>query len=407
MHILFLTDNFFPESNASASRTYAHAKEWVKTGESVTIITCVPNFPTGKVFDGYQNKLWKEEMIDGIRVIRVWSYITINKGFFLRSLDHYSFMIMAFFTSFFVRKVDVIVATSPQFFSACAGWMVSVAKRKPWVFEIRDIWPEAIKEVGAIQNSLVIHLLEKIEMFLYKKANTIVSVTNSFKQILIDRGIEGNKIFVITHGVDFSIFSPIEKDQKLLAELNLEGKFVAGYIGTHGLAHGLQTLIEAAVVLSQDRSNDDICLLFIGNGAERQALVELSKQYELNNVLFLNSVPKADVSRYWSLLDVSIIHLRKVELFKSVIPSKIFDCMGMGLPILLGVPGESADIVVNEGIGEVFEPENVEELASRLSKLKSQERLLSSYKNATQIAARKYNRHNLAIKMLKVLRLYC
>ena len=406
MHILFLTDNFIPESNASASRTYAHAMEWVKTGELVTIITCAPNFPGGKVYDGYQNKLWKEETIDGIRVIRVWSYITANEGFFIRILDHLSFMIMAFFTSFFVRKVDVIVATSPQFFTACAGWMVSVAKRKPWVFEIRDIWPESIKELGVIQNSLIIRLLEKMEIFLYKKANTIVAVTNTFKQILIDRGVEGNKIFVVTHGVDFSLFLPIEKDQKLLAELNLEGKFVAGYIGTHGLAHGLQTLIEAAVVLSLDRSNDDICFLFIGAGAEKKALVELSKQYELNNVLFLNSVPKADVSKYWSLLDVSIIHLRKVELFESVIPSKIFDCIGMGLPILLGVSGESADIVVNEGIGEVFEPENVEELASSLSKLKSQERLLSSFKNATQVAARKYNRHNLAIKMLKVLRLH-
>ena len=162
MRILFLTDNFPPETNAPATRTYEHCLKWTNMGYHVTVITCFPNFPKGRVFHGYKNKLYQKEDINGINVIRVWSYITANEGFFLRILDYLSFMIMAFFTSFFVRKVDVIVATSPQFFTACAGWMVSVAKRKPWVFEIRDIWPESIRAVGAISgDSKIFKFLER------------------------------------------------------------------------------------------------------------------------------------------------------------------------------------------------------------------------------------------------------
>jgi len=200
MHILFLTDNFPPEVNAPASRTYEHSREWVKSGEQVTIITCAPNFPKGKVFPGYKNKLWQTEVIDGIKVIRVWTYITANEGFFKRTLDYLSFMISAVIASFFVKKVDVVIGTSPQFFTVCAAYLVGFFKRKPWVFELRDIWPESIKTVGAIKGSKVINFLQKIEIFLYRKANAIICVTNSFKKYLADKGIVSIKIFVIIKG---------------------------------------------------------------------------------------------------------------------------------------------------------------------------------------------------------------
>jgi len=189
MRILFLSDNFPPEVNAPASRTYEHCREWVKAGCQVTVITCAPNFPTGKVFEGYANRLWAREVVDGIEVIRVWSFITANEGFLKRTLDYLSFMVTATLASLFVPRPDVIVATSPQFFCACAGWLTSILRWRPYVFELRDIWPESIRAVGAMKNELVFHLLEKIELFLYRRAARVVAVTRSFPKLLAARGM--------------------------------------------------------------------------------------------------------------------------------------------------------------------------------------------------------------------------
>ena len=207
MDILFLTDNFPPETNAPASRTFEHAREWVQAGHQVTIITCAPNFPKGEVFAGYRNRLWQSEMLDGIRVIRVWSYITANEGFAKRTLDYLSFMVSSFIASFLVRKVDLIIGTSPQFFTAVSAWGCSTFKRVPFVFELRDLWPESIKAVGAVKDSNFIQLFEALEMFLYRRAARIVSVTQSFKKNLVRRGIDGSKIDVVTNGVDLKRFS--------------------------------------------------------------------------------------------------------------------------------------------------------------------------------------------------------
>ena len=229
MHILFLTDNFPPEVNAPASRTFEHCREWIKSGHRVTVITCAPNFPKGRVFEGYQNRPWQSEEMADIRVIRVWSYITANEGFVRRILDYQSFMLTATLASLFVRRPDIVIGTSPQFFTACAAYAVSRMKRIPFVFELRDLWPESIKAVGAMKDSAAIRLLERVEMFLYHKASQIVSVTHSFKKTLIARGVNSEKITVITNGVDMSRFKPMPKDAELVAQLGLEGKFVAGY----------------------------------------------------------------------------------------------------------------------------------------------------------------------------------
>lgn len=202
MHILFLTDNFPPEVNAPASRTFEHCREWVRAGQRVTVVTCAPNFPAGKVYEGYKNRLWQMEWMDGIRVVRVWSYITANEGFIKRILDYVSFMATAVLAAPFIHKVDLVIGTSPHFFTVCGVYLVSRMKRVPFVFELRDIWPESIKAVGAMGDSPVIRLLEKVEMFLYWKAARIVSVTESFKRILIGRGVDGHKIAVITYRVD-------------------------------------------------------------------------------------------------------------------------------------------------------------------------------------------------------------
>lgn len=403
MHILFLTDNFPPEVNAPASRTFEHCREWVKAGHQVTVITCAPNFPKGRVFEGYRNRLWQSEEMAGIRVIRVWSYITANEGFIRRILDYQSFMLTATLASLFVRRPDIVIGTSPQFFTACAAYAVSRMKRIPFVFELRDLWPESIKAVGAMKDSTAIRLLERVEMFLYRKASQIVSVTHSFKKTLIARGVNSDKITVITNGVDMSRFKPMPKDAELVTQLGLEGKFVAGYVGTHGLAHHLETLLDAAEKMRTLPDGAVFHFILLGDGARKQALKEEAVRRGLDNIVFIDSVTKDQVARYWSLLDVSIIHLKKTDLFTTVIPSKLFECMGMGLPVLHGVAGESADIVRNDSVGIVFEPENAAQLIAGLMQMRCDQPAYKQYQKNCLEAAKKYDRSVLAQRMLGVI----
>ncbi len=400
MHILFLTDNFPPEVNAPASRTFEHCREWVGAGHRVTVITGAPNFPKGKVFEGYRNRLWQAETMDGIRVIRVWTYITANEGLRRRILDYMSFMVAATIAGPFVRGVDVVVGTSPQLFTTCAAYLVSRMKRIPFVFELRDLWPESIRAVGAMKQGRLLEALEKVELFLYRKAARIVSVTHSFRQNLIGRGVDGDRISVVTNGVDASRFRPQPRDAALEAQLGLQGRFVAGYIGTHGMAHALETLLEAARLLRDDPRGRDIRLVLLGDGAGKAKLMAQARAMGLDNVLFLDSVPKEQVVRYWSLLDVSIIHLKKTELFTTVIPSKLFECMGMGIPVLHGVAGESATIVEREGCGQVFEPEDADALRRGLLALSADVELRERYRQNGLAAAARYGRGELALAML-------
>lgn len=403
MHILFLTDNFPPEVNAPASRTHEHCREWVRAGHVVTVVTGVPNFPQGRVFPGYRNRLWQNEIIDGIRVIRVWTFISANEGFARRVLDYLSFMVSGTIAGLFTRHVDIIVGTSPQLFTACAAWMVGALKRRPYVFELRDLWPDSIKAVDAMQNANAIALLERLEMFLYRRAAHIVSVTHSFRANLERRGIDGARIDVITNGVDIAQFSPRAKDPALVAELGIAGCFVAGYVGTHGLAHSLETLLEAADQLRHGADGARYRVLMLGNGARKASLVERARAMALDNVLFIDSVAKEDVPRYWSLLDASVIHLRRTALFTTVIPSKLFECMGMGIPVLHGVAGESADIVEREDVGLVFEPENATQLAEGIRRLQSEPALVKHFHTRCLEAAHRYDRLTLAAALLRIL----
>lgn len=397
MKILFLTDNFYPEVNAPASRTYEHAREWVKTGHEVTVITCVPNFPKGKVFDGYKNKLWQKEVIDGIEVIRVWSYIAANKGFVRRTLDFISFSVTSFLAGLFV-KADVIVATSPQFFTALSGRTLSFWKRVPWIMEVRDLWPESIKTVGAMKDNLFIRYFEWEEMRCYRSAKTIVVVTDSFKRTLTARGIDEAKIKVVKNGVDKEMFKPVPKDEALIGELGLEGKKIIGYIGTHGMAHKLDFILDCARNM---QGRNDFHFLFIGAGAEREALLAKKEREGITNVTMLDSVPKDQVVRYISILDLSLINLRKSELFKTVIPSKMFENAGMQIPIIMGVQGEAQEMLEEYGAGLCFEPENEVDFNAKLQQLLSDPDLYERCRTGGAEMSRDYDRKALADKMLE------
>lgn len=397
MKILFLTDNFYPEVNAPASRTNEHAREWVKAGHEVTVITCVPNFPKGKVFDGYKNKLWQKEAIDGIEVIRVWSYIAANKGFVRRTLDFISFSVTSFLAGLFV-KADVIVATSPQFFTALSGRTLSFWKRVPWIMEVRDLWPESIKTVGAMKDNLFIRYFEWEEMRCYRSAKTIVVVTDSFKRTLTARGIDEAKIKVVKNGVDKEMFKPVPKDEALIGELGLGGKKIIGYIGTHGMAHKLDFILDCARNM---QGRNDFHFLFIGAGAEREALLAKKEREGITNVTMLDSVPKDQVVRYISILDLSLINLRKSELFKTVIPSKMFENAGMQIPIIMGVQGEAQEMLEEYGAGLCFEPENEVDFNAKLQQLLSDPDLYERCRTGGAEMSRDYDRKALADKMLE------
>lgn len=396
MKILFLSDNFPPEVNAPANRTYEHCKEWVKQGEEVTVITCVPNFPKGKVFNGYKNKLYQTEWIDGIKVIRVWSFISANKGKVKRILDYVSYGVMSFFAGLFC-KTDVIIATSPQIFTALSGRWLSLIKRKPWIMEVRDIWPESIVAVGAMKKSIVIRLFEWLEKRLYKSADKVVVVTDSFKSDLIKKGIDNDKVYVIKNGADLSTFYPQEKNQTILKQLGLENKFIIGYLGTHGMAHRLDFILNAASKIS----DPSIQFLFIGNGAEKENLEQHNLELKNKNVLMHPSVTKCQVQDYISILDVALVNLKKSETFKQVIPSKIFENASMGKPILLGVDGESRAMIENYQAGVFFEPENMYDFITKVEWIKNN---LSEYKQGCSNLAKDYDRKHLAHEMLNIIR---
>jgi glycosyltransferase involved in cell wall biosynthesis len=336
-------------------------------------------------------------MVQGIKVIRVWTYIAENKGTVRRTLDYISFMVSSFIVGLFI-KTDLIIATSPQFFTALSGRMLGFCKRTPWVMEVRDLWPESIKTVGAMNDNLIIRFFERLEKGCYKSASKIIAVTDSFKNEIIKKGIAPAKISVIKNGANLGFFQPIEKNQTLLKTLNLRNKIILGYMGTHGMAHKLDFLIDCAKQLK----GTEYHFLFIGSGAEKERLFEKIRNEKIDNVTLLDSVSKEEIREYISILDVSLINLRKSELFKTVIPSKIFENAAMEIPILLGVDGEARDILEKYGAGLYYEPENEADFLLKLGLIMRPE-LRVSFRQGGQTLATEFDRNKLADQMLSKL----
>lgn len=401
MHIVFLTDNFPPESNAPANRTYEHALEWIAAGHQVTVITGAPNFPQGRVFDGYKNRWYHSEDMSGIRVVRVKTFISANEGFILRTLDYCSFMVTGFIAALCQKKPDLIVATSPQFFTALGGIAVAFFRRKPFVLEIRDMWPSSIVAVGAMKESIFIKWMERVEHFLYRRADKIVVVTNSFKKEMTDRGIDPSKIHVVLNGVNGSLFYPRARNQDLIQQWNLSGKFVIGYIGTHGLAHDLDNICEAITLL---RNNEKIQFLFAGAGAMRQRVEEIVKERGLNNVTLIAQQPRGAIPDLIALCDLCLVPLKNTPVFAGVIPSKMFECQAMGVPIVMSLPtGEATDIVECTGCGVTVPSESPAILASKILELSENPKEMESLKANSLRAADGYSRSKQAHTMLTTL----
>lgn len=362
MNILFFSHYFYPEGNAPASRVHAFTKRWVKHGHRVTVVTCAPNVPGGVVYEGYRNWLYQVEIIDGVKVVRVWTLLAANKGVKRRILNYLSYLFSAVFFGLF-QKADVVISTSPQFFCGWAGVLVSKLRFKPHVLEIRDIWPESIRAVGGTVPPTIMKVLEWLELKMYGAANHIVTVGEGYKNNLVLKGVPDSKISIIMNGLDSDIFIPAEKPVRLAEQWNVQGKFVCSYIGTIGLACGLQVVVEAAEKLKAV-SRNDIVFLLVGDGAMQAQLKVRVSELQLDNVVLTGRQWKSQMPSYLALSDVCLVHLRNTALFKSVMPSKIFEAAGMKRPLIMGVEGPAREIVRMAGNSIMMEPENADDLVA-------------------------------------------
>jgi len=364
--VLFLTHYFPPEGNAPAVRTHENCRRWAKWGHEVTVITGVPNVPSGVVYEGYRNRWRQQESIDGIRVVRVWTYIAANRGFLRRILNYLSFMFTSLWAGLFSGKADVIVATSPQFFCGVGGYLLSRLRRLPFVLEVRDLWPESIVAVGAVRNRAVIRILEYVEKFLYRHSDRIVVVTDSFKEIICGHGVDPARIAVFKNGVDLDHFPMLEKENEFRKQLGEDVTFVVSYIGTVGMAHGVGILLEAADKL---RDRPEILFLIVGDGAEREELERRASAMSLSNVRFVGRVPRDRVPERIAASDLCLVLLRPSALFRTVLPSKMFEFMAMARPVVMAVEGEAAELLERSGGGRVVEPGNADRLVETILEL--------------------------------------
>jgi len=368
MRILFFSHYFPPEGNAPASRTYENCRRWVRDGHQVTVVTGAPNHPNGVVYPGYDNPWRARERVDGIEVVRAKTYLAANKGTMLRVLNYLSYTGSAVPASLISEPPDVVIATSPQFFCGWAGVIASRIHDAPMVLEIRDIWPESIEAVGAMRNRKLLRLLENLELRMYAAATHIVTVGEGYRRRLLDKGVESRSISVVMNGIDRSLFSPRAPDEGLRRRMGAEGRFVVSYSGTIGMACGLDVVLDAAEGLAR-KGRGEILFLLVGDGAERERLQADAARRGLDNVRFTGRLDKSLMPGVLALSDACLVHLRKTELFRTVMPSKIFEALGMERPVIVGVAGEASELVERAGAGIPIEPENVGELVEAVERL--------------------------------------
>jgi glycosyltransferase involved in cell wall biosynthesis len=409
VNIVFFSHYYPPEGNAPASRTADHCSRWVTESDEVdvTVITCAPNVPDGRVYDGYQNRFWPQrETIDGVNVVRVWTFITRGDGKASLILNYLSFLfssLLAFV--FFVRRPDVIVATTPQFFCGIAGVLASWLKWRPLVLEVRDIWPESIVTVGAIRRGVVIRVLEWLEKWMYRSANHIVAVGPGYRENILSKAEVGDRISIVTNGVDPKKFVPAEDCKSFAERFGLENRFVCSYIGTVGMAHGLDVIVRTAKRF-KEQGRDDVVFLIVGGGARLETLRRIVTEEGLDEGIKLTGrLDKSEMPSALAASDACLVHLSKVDLFEHVIPSKIFETMAMERPIIMGVRGRAREIVLAARSGAAMEPENDQQLFDLLDWMvnhRAEVRQLG--RNGRKFVLQYFNRDELAADMLMILR---
>lgn len=402
MRILFISQYFPPEMGAPAARTFELARLWVAMGADVTVITAVPNHPTGVVPEPYRRGWVFEEEIDGIRVIRTWIYAAANRGIWRRSLNYMSFLASALLLgSRRAGAADVVIATSPQFLVGIAGFVAARRRGVPFVFEVRDLWPDSIAALDVLREGSVLRALRRIEMGLYRAAALVVGVAHSTRDELVRRGVDPEKIVIVPNGADAEVFCELEKYNGIRESLGLGRKFVVSYVGTHGMAHGLETVLESAAEL---RDHGDIEFLFVGDGAQREHLERVAASRRLPNVRFIGVQPRERIPSYIATSDVSLVPLRRKPLFAKVLPSKIFEIMGCARPLILGVEGEARTAVLEADAGLCVTPEDPRALSAAILQLyHDPDRAVALGRNGREYVRRNFSRDELARRYMRVL----
>ena len=405
MKILFFTHYYTPEGNAPATRVSALCERWVKAGHDVTVVTCPPNVPNGIVYDGYANKR-TSEVINGVKVERVKLYIAANKGAVRRVLNYVSYFVKSLLAAMRLPKPDVVIATSPQIFCGYVGVWYKRLRRVPLVMEIRDIWPESMFAVGANVPKIGIWMLEIIEKAMYRKCDKLVTVGQGYFDRLAEKGVPKEKMSIVMNGTDLAVYLPREKNVELLKKYGLDGKFVVSYIGTVGMACGLEVVLGAAenLVTKDTKIGKDVIFVIVGDGAHRAKLEEEAKQRGLANVVFTGRQPKSSMPDWVSSSDASLVHLKKTELFTTVMPSKIFESAGCKRPIIMGVDGYAKKLVMDAEAGLDMTPESAESLVECVKNLVDNPELCKQLgENAYNNIAKVHNRDKQAEDYINIL----
>jgi glycosyltransferase involved in cell wall biosynthesis len=367
MRILIVTHYFPPETGAPQARLSGLAAAWAADGDHVTVLTGMPNHPTGVIPPGYRGAIRRRERRDGYRVLRTWLYATPNEGIARKTIGHLSFMVSAVLLGWRPSgPADVVVVSSPTFFSIGAGWLLARLKRARLVVEIRDLWPAIFTELGVLTNRRLIGLLERLELAAYAAANTVVVVSDGFRANLIARGVPAAKVHTIRNGVRPGEFDPgAAADPRLRARLGARpGDCLVLYAGTHGISQGLTSVADAAARLA----GQPVRFAFVGEGADKRRLSDRVAELGLRNVTLLPGVPHDQVPALLAAADICLVPLRDVPLFSAFIPSKMFECLAAGRPVVGAMTGEAAQILREAG-AQVVPPEDSTALAGAIGAL--------------------------------------
>lgn len=371
MRILIVSYFCPPEWAAPASRVFENASRLGRMGHEVTILTGLPNHPQGKLYPGYRYRLWQRERMGEVNVVRVGSLLAPNTTAFQRLKAYLTLMLAQMIGCLFTGPADVVIGTSPPLFTALAAYAAAVIKRCPFVFEVRDLWPENMAAVGAMRNKAALWILRRLERFLYHRAEKVIPVTQGFRDYIEDLGIPPEKTAVITNGVDLDEYRPVDHPWELARELGLEEKFIVAYIGTVGINHGVGIVLDAAKLM---RDRPEVMFLVVGDGAERAGLEVEAAKRKLDNVRFTGARPREAMPGFHALADVLLVPLKKTDYFRRVIPSKIFVAMAMARPVIIGVEGESREIIEGAGAGVGVEPECARSVAETVKEMLEQKK---------------------------------
>jgi colanic acid biosynthesis glycosyl transferase WcaI len=404
--ILYVSQYFPPEMGAPAARVAELSRYWAQERHEVTVLTGFPNHPTGKVPAEYRRKfrrLIAREKTNGVNVVRTWLLPFPNRRTYQRMLNYSSFCLSAAATGLFTERPEIVIASSPQLLVGLSGWWLARCKRARFIFEVRDLWPESLAAVGVGNtDSIVYRSLARIAGFLYRASDHVVVVTPAFKEYLVQHWeVAPEKISVIENGVEAELFSP-RTESALRTELAADGKFVVSYIGTMGNAHGLETLIEAAAQLQNSAPN--ILFLLVGDGAEKERLVSQVRARGLTNLRFVDQQSREKIPGYICASDACLVLLKKNEIFKTVIPSKMLEFMACARPVILGVEGQARKILEEARAGICIEPGNPSELAQAVLHLAADQQLRETLgRNGRRHVLQHFSRRQTAMAYLDVL----